>query len=117
MLGRGRETRDGVAVRGGKRTGAGMISPSAKAARRLVSTAALGFVPLCVALALVACSSLPFAKKEEPKPVDENAFPSNYKNAILNLVRSTQSFDPAKCRATWFARGSIPATSAASISG
>jgi hypothetical protein len=56
------------------------------------------------ALLLAACSSSPsplssfsFGAKEPPA-VDENAVPAKYRDAILTLVKTTQSFDPTNIR-------------------
>ncbi len=49
--------------------------------------------PVFLALLLAACAS----SKEKPK-VDENAFPSDYRNAIVTTVMSIKSFDPTNIR-------------------
>jgi len=49
-------------------------------------------VPICLALALAACSS-----QDKPK-IDENLFPADYRNAVLNTVMTTKMFDPTNIR-------------------
>ena len=50
------------------------------------------FSPLLLALALAACTST------DPPKVDENAFPTDYRKAVLTHVMTTQSFDPTNIR-------------------
>lgn len=56
-------------------------------------TIRLRLAPLFLALAFAACSS----SQEKPK-IDENAFPADYRNAVLTTVMTTKSFDPTNIR-------------------
>ncbi len=55
--------------------------------------------PAVAAFLLGACSSSPLSfGRNEPPPVDENAFPSNYRAAVLKIVTNSQAYDPTNIR-------------------